>query len=349
MRYVYITSAASKGRDSSRPKHQDWKKGDRIVVEVNDEYFLATVTTIRNKKIYLRFDDGDTGNVSVGSSRILGRGIKRQVKKSFDRQSASKYIAVAKDKKKPSREAANRKIDIDIKTDAIPLAKPQLLVACRFFDEKDNEWKCGRIIKLTSKNATVLSWEHNTIWTYQPDLTSLYKRSKDGDCPLSKDIAKAYAKYLKAIETDATGFERDVIVEKAKYILAQDLRKEHIVWPEYKPRPVEIGSCVRFLYSTKGGVETHYYGRVVHIASSRDNPMVKVLYRDKNTFKRESALFTHYFVLDGAKESQIKAAIPDKLVDAWSQYYAAFSKDSASKKADKLKEKAEALERKLTD
>lgn len=49
-----------------------WKKGIRLAVEVNDDIFLATVTRVGKEKLYITFDDGDTGTVSHGSKRILG-------------------------------------------------------------------------------------------------------------------------------------------------------------------------------------------------------------------------------------------------------------------------------------
>lgn len=83
MRYVFVTAAESK---------KEYKKGDRIVVSVDDDCFLATVTRVARGKIYLLFDDDDTGKVSVGSKRILGPGITRKVKKSFTKKEAKKYI-----------------------------------------------------------------------------------------------------------------------------------------------------------------------------------------------------------------------------------------------------------------
>lgn len=83
MEYVLITAADS----------VVYKKGDRLIVEYQGEYFAGVVTTIREGQIHLRFDDGDSGKVSIGSKRILGRANTRSIKKAMTLEEAKKYLA----------------------------------------------------------------------------------------------------------------------------------------------------------------------------------------------------------------------------------------------------------------
>lgn len=67
-------------------------KGDRVIIEYQDEYFVGTITTIRENKIYLKFDDGDNGKASIYTRRILGLTGKDTVKQGMSKDQAIQHL-----------------------------------------------------------------------------------------------------------------------------------------------------------------------------------------------------------------------------------------------------------------
>jgi len=70
----------------------DWKKDDRIIARKDDEYHLATVTTIRQGKVYVRYDDDSKDSFPAGSDKIVGRGRAGKRKKGFPKKEIDKYL-----------------------------------------------------------------------------------------------------------------------------------------------------------------------------------------------------------------------------------------------------------------
>lgn len=58
-----------------------WKKGQRIIVNLhtkNDpEYFIGNVTSVKSGKVFVEFDDGDTGKYPVNSKKLQLGGPKK--------------------------------------------------------------------------------------------------------------------------------------------------------------------------------------------------------------------------------------------------------------------------------
>jgi hypothetical protein len=95
-----------------------YKAKERVLVKFGkDEYYLGTITSIRSKKIYVAFDDGDSEVYPLGSTKIKGRGRKAKYKKEIKEREIAKFLKESKKPKKPKV----RKRDLDINLDIGPI------------------------------------------------------------------------------------------------------------------------------------------------------------------------------------------------------------------------------------
>ena len=84
----------------------EYKAGDRIVLNAGTprkpEFYLATITTVRKGKWYIRYDDDDKGTID-NAKDIVGLAKKRRYTKSFGKDKLDSYLV--------KRESAPRKKD----------------------------------------------------------------------------------------------------------------------------------------------------------------------------------------------------------------------------------------------
>jgi len=72
---------------------QKWKQGDRVVVHYEkDEYYLATVTTTRQNRVYLEYDDGSKGSYPIRSKSIIGKAKKRKRKSAISKNDLPSFL-----------------------------------------------------------------------------------------------------------------------------------------------------------------------------------------------------------------------------------------------------------------
>lgn len=86
--------ALANNTTAAGPVH--WEKGERIIVNLHTksdpEYFIGTVTSIRQGKVYVEFDDGDTGNYKETSPKLL-KGNKKKRKSEIPESKLVNYLA----------------------------------------------------------------------------------------------------------------------------------------------------------------------------------------------------------------------------------------------------------------
>ncbi len=76
----------------------NWKRNDRIIVHrKDDEYYLATVTVIRQGKVHVKYDDDSKDSFPIGSDSVVGRGIDEKRIEGFPKEDIDKYIGKKKD------------------------------------------------------------------------------------------------------------------------------------------------------------------------------------------------------------------------------------------------------------
>jgi hypothetical protein len=91
-----------------------YKKGDRVIVDVSkdDGIWVATITKVTPKKIYVRFDDGDKLDFSAKSKKFLGKGTKKKRKSAIPKKDVKKWLAKEKKVKAPVKKARKKGVRV---------------------------------------------------------------------------------------------------------------------------------------------------------------------------------------------------------------------------------------------
>ena len=69
-----------------------YKKGDRILVKMDKEYYLGTVSKTSGSKIYIIFDNGNKDNYSSRSKFLVGLGVKKKNKNPIKKKDVKNFL-----------------------------------------------------------------------------------------------------------------------------------------------------------------------------------------------------------------------------------------------------------------
>jgi hypothetical protein len=91
-----------------------YKKNDRVIVDVSkdDGIWVATITKVTPKRIYVRFDDGDKLDFAARSKKFLGKGTKKKRKSAIPKKDVKKWLAKEKIVKGPVKKAHKKKVRV---------------------------------------------------------------------------------------------------------------------------------------------------------------------------------------------------------------------------------------------
>jgi len=79
-----------------------YNKTDRVVIQFDkNEYYIGTVSSVRNNRVYVLFDDGDKDNMPIKSKRIMGIGVNKKRKLAIKKKDLEQWIKDDTMKEKP--------------------------------------------------------------------------------------------------------------------------------------------------------------------------------------------------------------------------------------------------------